>query len=74
MNPMLQQLAQQLMSGAFQGSPAMSAFNKMMAGKSPQEQFKTLLNAAKSQGLDVDAKIFTKEDLRAFGLNDFPQG
>ena len=41
----------------------MANFNKMMAGKSPQEQFKTLLNAAKSRGLDVDAKIFTKEDL-----------
>ncbi len=52
----------------------MNAFNKMMAGKNPEEQFKTLLNAAKSRGLDVDAKIFTKEDLRAFGLNDFPQG
>lgn len=74
MNPMLQQLAQQLMSGAFQGSPAMANFNRMMAGKNPQEQFKTLLNAAKSRGLDVDAKIFTKEDLQAFGLNDSPQG
>lgn len=52
----------------------MASFNKMMAGKNPQEQFKTLLNAAKSQGLDVDAKIFTKEDLKTFGLNDFPQG
>lgn len=52
----------------------MSAFNKMMAGKNPQEQFKTLLNAAKSQGFDVDAKVFTKDDLKTFGLNDFPQG
>lgn len=62
------------MSGAFQNSPLMATFNKMMAGKTPEAQFKTLLNAAKSQGLDVDAKVFTKDDLRAFGLNDFPQG
>lgn len=49
------------------------AFNKMMAGKNSQEQFRTLLNAAKNKGIDVDAKIFTKEDLRTLGLNDVPE-
>lgn len=72
MNPTLQQLAQQLMSGQMQNSPMLAAFNKMMAGKNPQEQFRTLLNAAKNKGVDVEAKIFTKEDLKALGLNNIP--
>lgn len=60
------------MSGQGQNNPLMSAFNNMMAGKSRPDKFKTLLNAARSQGFDVDAKIFTKDDLRALGLNDVP--
>lgn len=45
----------------------------MMAGKTPKDQFNTLLNAARSKGMDVDAKVFTREDLKTLGL-DFPQG
>ena len=60
------------MSGQMQNSPMLAAFNKMMAGKNPQEQFRTLLNAAKNKGVDVEAKIFTKEDLKALGLNNIP--
>lgn len=72
MNPALQQLAQQLTSATGQNNPMLAAFNKMMAGKKPAEQFQTLLNAAKNKGIDVDAKIFTKEDLKTLGLNDIP--
>lgn len=72
MNPQLQQLAQQLMSGTVQNNPMLAAFNRMMSGKNPQEQFQTLLNAAKNKGIDVDAKIFTKDDLKTLGLNDVP--
>lgn len=60
------------MSGIAQNNPMLAAFNKMMAGKNTNEQFKTLLNAAKNKGIDVDAKIFTKEDLKTLGLNDVP--
>lgn len=72
MNPMLQQLAQQLLSGRMQNNPLYPEFNRMMAGKSQPDKFKTLLNAAKSQGFDVDAKVFTKDDLRTLGLTDIP--
>ena len=72
MNPQLQRLAQQLMSATAQNNPMLAAFNKMMSGKNTTEQFRTLLNAAKNKGIDVDAKIFTKEDLKTLGLNDVP--
>lgn len=60
------------MSGTAQNNPMLAAFNKMMSGKNTTEQFRTLLNAAKNKGIDVDAKIFTKEDLKTLGLNDIP--
>lgn len=60
------------MSGTAQNNPMLAAFNKMMSGKNTAEQFRTLLNAAKNKGIDVDAKIFTKEDLKTLGLNDIP--
>lgn len=50
----------------------LAAFNKMMSGKSQTEQFRTLLNAAKNKGIDIDAKIFTKDDLKTLGLTDIP--
>ena len=72
MNPILQQLAQQLTSATAQNNPMLAAFNKMMSGKSQTEQFRTLLNAAKNKGIDIDAKIFTKDDLKTLGLTDIP--
>lgn len=41
----------------------------MMAGKNPEQQMQTILNMAKSQGLDINAKIITKEQLKQLGLN-----
>lgn len=40
----------------------------MLAGKSPEQQWQTLMNFAKSQGLDPDAKIFSEADLKTFGI------
>lgn len=49
--------------------PQMQIFNQMMSGKNPQEQFQTIMNMAKSQNFDVNAKIFTEQQLRQLGLN-----
>lgn len=46
----------------------MGTFNKMMNGKSPEQQFETLLNVARSKGIDVNKKQFTENDLRQLGL------
>lgn len=67
MNP-LQQLLQQVMSGSFQGTPVMQAYNQMLRGKSPKAQMETLLNCAKSKGIDINEKRFTEEDLKSLGL------
>ena len=67
MNP-LQQLAQQVMSGSFQGTPMMQLYNQMLRGKNPKSQMETLLNCAKSKGIDINEKRFTEDDLKSLGL------
>lgn len=56
------------MQGQFQNNPLMGVFNQMMSGKNTQQQLQTLLNTAKSRGIDIDAKTFSAEDLRTLGL------
>lgn len=46
----------------------MNLFNQMMHGKSRSEQIDTLLNAAQSKGIDINAKQFTEDQVRKFGL------
>ena len=44
-------------------------FNKFLGGKSGNEQFTTLLNVAKEKGnIDINAKMFTADDLRQCGI------
>ena len=61
-------LMQQAMSGQMQNNPQMSLFNQMMQGKNPAQQMQTLLNSAQSKGIDINAKIFSEEDVRALGI------
>lgn len=56
------------MSGMLNSRPEMAVFNQMMNGKGPQEQFNTIVNMAKSNGFDVDKKIFTAADLKSLGI------
>ena len=67
MNP--QTLLNMFMQGQFRNHPLMATVNQMMAGKNPEQQMQTILNMAKSQGLDINAKIITKEQLKQLGLN-----
>lgn len=41
---------------------------QMMQGKTPQQQFETLLNCAKSKGIDINKKMFTEDDVKSMGL------
>lgn len=56
------------MSGQLTNNPLMSTFNQMMAGKDQNQQFQTLLNIAKSKGINIDEKMFSESDLRQLGL------
>lgn len=44
-------------------------FEQMMAGKDFGQQMQTILNMAKSQGIDINAKIITEQQAQQLGLN-----
>ena len=44
-------------------------YNQMMAGKTPQEQFQTIMNMAKSTKFDTNAIIITEQQAKELGLN-----
>ena len=56
------------MTNKLQNSPIMQAFNQMMNGKSQEQKIQTLLNLAKSKGIDVNKKMFSQEDLKKLNL------
>ena len=72
--PQLVQMGMQMLMGKGGNDPRMQQFSQMMSGKNQQQQFQTLLNLAKSRGLDVDAKMFSREDLQNLGLKVPPCG
>lgn len=44
-------------------------FNQMMNGKDAGQQMQTILNMAKSQGIDINAPIITEQQAHQLGLN-----
>lgn len=58
----------QILQQALKTHPAMQQFNQMMAGKNIEQQMQTLLNFARSSGLDPNAKIFSADYLRSIGV------
>lgn len=69
MNALLGQIMNNFIMGKLNNIPQMQSFNQMMSGKTTDQQIQTLLNVAKSRGFDVNAKMFSEEDLKSFGLN-----
>lgn len=72
MNAILSQLLNNFLAGKFKNE--MNSFNQMMSGKDVNQQIQTLLNMAKSRGFDINAKMFSAEDLKGLGLNPPPRG
>lgn len=70
---MLEQLIKSLISGMLNNTPAMQAFNQMMGGKSRSEQIQTIMNIAKTRGIDPNEKIFSREEVEAFFSANFPR-
>lgn len=54
MNPMLSTLLNQYMKGQLANHPLMQTVNQMMAGKTPEQQRQTVINAARSYGFDLN--------------------
>lgn len=52
MNPMA--ILNMFMQGQFANHPLMKTVNKMMTGKTPEEQRQTVINTAKSYGFDLN--------------------
>lgn len=59
---------QMMMQGQMQNHPQMALFNQMMQGKNTQQRLDTLINAAKSNGIDINKKVFSENDLRSMKL------
>lgn len=51
MNP--QMLLNMFMQGKFANHPLMKTVQQMMAGKTPEQQRQTIINAARSYGFDL---------------------
>ena len=66
MNPMLSTLLNKVISGQFANHPLMATVNQMMAGKTPEQQRQTVINAARSYGVDLNQ--LPPDILRAAGL------
>lgn len=54
MNPMIQMLLNKVMQGQFANHPLMQQVNQMLAGKTPEQQKQTIINAARSYGFDLN--------------------
>lgn len=66
---MLNNLLMGLLEGQFANHPLMKQAQNMLSGKSKQGQIETLLNTAKTLGLDLNEKRFSAEQLRSLGIN-----
>ena len=66
MNETIQNLIRQ---NAMAQNPQMrSLFNQMMQGKTKEQQMQTILNAAKSNGIDINQKVFPEEFVKMLGV------
>ena len=68
MSQLLSMLMNKFMSGQLQNLPQMQMFNQMMSGKTQAQQIETLLNMARSKGIDMNAKMFSEADIKQLGL------
>lgn len=69
MGGLMNMLINNLLMNKLNTMPQMQTFNQMMAGKNPEQQMQTILNMAKSQGIDINAKIITEQQAQQLGLN-----
>ena len=51
---MIQMLLNKIIQGQFANHPLMQQVNQMLAGKTPEQQKQTIINAARSYGFDLN--------------------
>lgn len=61
-------LIRDVLDGKYDNHPIMQGIYRMLANKSPQERIGVILTLAKEKGIDINAKMFTEDDLKRFGL------
>lgn len=54
MDGILSMLLNKCIQGQFANHPLMKTVNQMMAGKTPEQQRQTVINAARSYGFDLN--------------------
>lgn len=65
---MINMLINMFFKGQLQNHPLMAQYNQMMQGKTPQQQVQTIMNMARSKGLDLNKPILTEQQARQLGL------
>lgn len=65
---MIQMLINMLLQGTLRNHPMMAQYNQMMQGKNSEQQMQTIMNIAKSRGIDINAPIITEQQARQLGL------
>lgn len=65
---MLNSLISGFLQGQFANHPMMKQAQSMLQGKNKQQQIETLLNTAKTMGLDINEKRFSAEELKRLGI------
>lgn len=65
---MINMLINMFLNRQLKNHPMMAQFNQMMNGKTPEQQLQTIINMAKSKGLDINAPIITEQQARQLGL------
>lgn len=65
---MINMLINMFLNRQLKNHPMMAQYNQMMSGKTPEQQLQTIINMAKSKGLDINAPIITEQQARQLGL------
>lgn len=65
---MIQMLINMLLQGTLRNHPMMAQYNQMMQGKNSEQQMQTIMNIAKSRGIDINAPIITEQQARLLRL------
>jgi hypothetical protein len=64
----IQTMMQKMVMGQLEQLPEMQQARQMLQGKTPQQQWETVCNFAKSQKIDLNQKILSRGDLESLGL------
>lgn len=68
MNPQTIDIINRFLKGEFNDNPIVKRIYSMLEGKSDIQKYATIVNMLQGQGVDINAKIFTEQDLKRWGI------